>query len=315
MAATNGQPNLDLSEQLLSQGPQFDFFQAVRLLHRHAQGESAIRVRPELSLGFPASDIAKIEERPGGEGFLITATFLGLYGVSSPLPAFYTEDLFRDAREESMGARDFLDLLHQRLFALLISGWKKYRLFFELSEAKNPAPMEMLYAISGLSSADATPWVRYSGLLGRRPRSALGLQTLLTDFLGGVDVEIIPFVPRQVKIPLDQQFQLGTGQNILGENSFIGEQFTDVQGKFRVRIGPLDSQRFRSLMREGSEHPALVELITHYLTDPLEYDIELILKGAETEPARLGGSHWSRLGLDMVLLAGQHPGNLSVIFQ
>jgi len=35
-----------------------------------------------------------------GHRFLITATFLGLYGVSSPLPTFYTEDLMDEASQD-----------------------------------------------------------------------------------------------------------------------------------------------------------------------------------------------------------------------
>ncbi len=322
MAATNGQPNTPLSADLLSHGPRFGFFQAMRLLALvNKASDGNIQVRPELSLAFPACDIARIDKRTDGPGFIVTGTFLGLYGVSSPLPAFYTEDLFQDAREDSTGTRDFLDLLHRRLFDLLIAGWKKNRLFIQLAEDQKPASLDMFYALSGLCAGlpsernkTAYPWIRYTGLLGRRPRSALGLQTMLADFLGGVPVEIIPFVPRRVQIALDQQFQLGTSQNVLGENSFLGEEFTDCQGKFRIRLGPLDRGRFRSLLQEGREHAGMVELVARYLTDPLDYDFELALEAAEIAPARLGTPEWSRLGLDMVLFSGELKENLSVVF-
>src|SRR5882762_10124157 len=145
MVPSTGQSPADLKNSLLSEGHRFSFFQAARLLKR-LQGED-LRIRPELSFGFPSADVSSIEQRPDQKGYRLTATFLGLYGVSSPLPAFYTEELLRD---ESGAARDFLDIVHQRLYALLLAGWQKYRLFFQLEEAKDPAPLDMLLALCGL---------------------------------------------------------------------------------------------------------------------------------------------------------------------
>ena len=108
-------------------------------------------MRPELSLAFPASDISSIEELPSGNGYQITATFFGLYGASSPLPAFYTEDLFSDARKDSTAARDFIDILHRRLYLLLVESWKKYRLFVQVTEGESQSYLAMLYAIAGLT--------------------------------------------------------------------------------------------------------------------------------------------------------------------
>jgi type VI secretion system protein ImpH len=314
MATPHGKSPSPLKDELVSQAPRFAFYQAMRLLNRLSSGE--VRVRPELSLGFPASDVTRIEERPDKNGFAMTATFLGLYGVSSPLPAFYTEDLFRD---DSAATREFLDILHQRLYTLLFESWKKYRLFIQLAETKSQAPMEMLYALCGLSAKGAPgtnsyALLRYAGLLGGRPRSALGLTTMLTDFLKGAAVEIIPFVSRAVKIPRDQQLCLGSGQTTLGHDTFVGAEFVDRQGKFRVRIGPLNRHRFRDLLQGGEEHQAVVGLIDSYLTDPLEYDFELILQGAETRPVCLGAHEWSRLGLDTTLFTNRFHGDMSVVF-
>jgi hypothetical protein len=51
-----------------------------------------VRVRPRLGLGFPLRDIEGIEQDEDGR-YRIEANFFGLYGVTSPLPTFYTEDL------------------------------------------------------------------------------------------------------------------------------------------------------------------------------------------------------------------------------
>jgi len=317
MAAANGTSSSDLKQQLLTHGKRFDFFQAIRLLNR-IPGRR-LRIRPDTSLGFPASDIANIQEKPDEQEFLITATFLGLYGSSSPLPTFYSKDLLG---EDSTVARDFIDILHHQLFDLLVECWKKYRLFIQIVEVRNQAPLEMLYALCGLpatsspdeNSTRSYTLLRYAGLLGSHPRSALGLATVLSDSFGGIPVDVIPFVARAVKIPLDQQMRLGVGQNVLGQDSFVGEEFIDRQGKFRVRIGPIRHDRFRSLLRGGEGHQTAMQLIKSYLTDPLDYDIELILEGAEMRPSCLGGSEWSSLGLDTALYTGDFQGDLSVVF-
>ena len=112
MAGEVGRSSLNLKLELLKKGHAFSFFQVMRLLRllvsdwerteekRVKEGEK-IRIRPELSLTFPASDVAKIEEfTDDGPSFLVTATMLGLYGTSSPLPTFYTEDLMNEEAED-----------------------------------------------------------------------------------------------------------------------------------------------------------------------------------------------------------------------
>ena len=114
---------------LLKQGHGFSFFQALRLLRRcggageespgdREGADRSLRIRPDLSLGFPASDVARIEETPGGPaGYRVTVSFLGLYGASSPLPTFYTEDLIDEMLADSTTTRDFLDIFHHQLIS------------------------------------------------------------------------------------------------------------------------------------------------------------------------------------------------------
>jgi type VI secretion system protein ImpH len=99
-----------IKADLLSHGRCFSLFQAVRLvrhmLEQKSEGAevktgarngliSGLRVKPHLSLGFPLAGVEHIDETEKG-GFTITSNILGLYGSGSPLPTFYTEDLFAD---------------------------------------------------------------------------------------------------------------------------------------------------------------------------------------------------------------------------
>ena len=170
MAGENRGPAVDLSERgpmdigadLLDHGWSYSFFQALRLLRRRFSSgdassgtpEDYIRVRPDLNLSFPAADIAKIEADESAEQkqFRITATFFGLYGASSPLPTFYTEDLILEAGQDESVSRDFLDIFHHRLYGLLFQAWMKYRLFFQVAEEKDAQQLERLYCLLGLGA-------------------------------------------------------------------------------------------------------------------------------------------------------------------
>jgi type VI secretion system protein ImpH len=316
MAGQDRKSALDLKLDLLKQGHGFSFFQALRLLRRCGGGEESpgdsggagldLRIRPDLSLGFPASDVARIEETPGGPaGYRVTDSFLGLYGASSPLPTFYTEDLIDEALADSTTARDFLDIFHHHLYLLLFRCWSKYRQFVRVVEEESPEDLEKLFCLMGLGETELRnvaggPYglLRYLGLFSQHPRSAAGLEGLLRDAIGGPPVELIPCVPRKARIPPDQRAVLGESGGRLGEDCFLGHEIDDRMGKFRLRIGPLDAERFDSLLPGRPAHHRLAAIVGIYLTDPLEYDLDLVLSEGEAKTVCLGAPRWSALGLD-----------------
>lgn len=326
-------PSFNLRLDLLRKAHAFSFYQVMRLLRlfirhlekseeRESLEEEHIRIRPELSLVFPASDVANIEEIDGEKPFfLVTATFLGLYGSSSPLPTFYTEDLLDEASEDMSVTRDFIDIFNHNLYLLLFRCWTKYRLFFQVVEENNPKILDKLFCLVGLGERElrrglleSYSLIRYTGLFTQFPKSALGLKTLLQDALEKIHIEVIPCIKRRVKIPPDQRLFLGTSGASLGEDSFIGEEIDDRMGKFRLQIGPLKSEPFHSLLPGNPNHQRLAFLTKFYLLDSLEYDIELILAEREAETVCLGVSMWSRLGLDTRVFSIDHLGQVEAAF-
>jgi len=89
-----------LKNQLLENGRQFNFFQAVTLLENSHSGpklggqgpvaEESLRFRGHPSLAFPAGDIERISSNALGQ-IEVESNFVGLYGPASPLPAYITE--------------------------------------------------------------------------------------------------------------------------------------------------------------------------------------------------------------------------------
>ncbi|WP_213307587.1 type VI secretion system baseplate subunit TssG [Paraburkholderia sacchari] len=305
-----------VKDLLLTNGEKYSWFQAIRLLRlydRHTgQRQENLRVRPRLGLGFPENDIDRIEALPEG-GYRITANFFGLYGVSSPLPTYYTEDLFEEEREGRHVTRDFLDVVHYVLYPLLFDAWAKYRLEQRIVEDRDETLLNRLYAFVGLNDADlriellpgSAELLRYAGLFNQRPRSALGLKTMLADAFAPAHVSIECGVPRAQPIPGDQRWQLGRQGSCLGEDAWLGEQIDDYNSTIKVRFADLPQPLFRQLLPGGAGHTRLRFLTRFYLIDPLDVEVELDLRHEEASPARFGSSAWSRLGFDTWLNPGQ----------
>ncbi len=333
MASQVRDSSLNLRLDLLKRGHEFSFFQVIRLLRllsprtnrpeeERTYEKENIKIRPELTLAFPAADVAKVEEIANDPPvFLVTATFLGLYGISSPLPTFYTEDLIDEYSGDVTVTRDFVDIVNQRLFSLLFRCWTKYRQFLQVVEENNPKDLDRLFCFLGLGEKElrddipeAYSLLRYAGIFTQFPRSAMGLETLLQDAFGGIHFEVIPCIMRKVKIPPDQRFFLGTSGNALQQNSIIGEEVDDRMGKFRLKIGPLKSKHFCSLLPGNPDHKKLAFITRFYILDPIEYDVELILSEGEARTVCLGASEWSRLGWDTWTFSGDHLGEVNATF-
>jgi type VI secretion system protein ImpH len=340
MAGENRGPAADLSEgiptdigaDLLSRGWSYSFFQAVRLLRRLRSDakepggtpDDHIRVRPDLNLSFPAADIAKIEadESEDQKQFRITTTFFGLYGASSPLPTFYTEDLILESGQDESVSRDFLDIIHHRLFALLFQAWMKYRLFFQVAEAHDEQHLERLYCLLGLGDPElrrdvvgAHGLLRYIGLFTQFPHSAAGLITILRDALGNVPLQIASCIHRMAEIPEPQRLKMGMSGSLLGIDSYVGEAIEDRMGKFGIQIGPINQAAFFDFTPGQPGYAKLTALTEMYITEPFEYEVELILAANQAQTAQLGDPARSVLGVTTWVFSEENLGEVRTRFK
>ncbi len=322
-AGSDAQRNI--KSDLLSNGRAFSFFQVVRLLRLLETNKSTvhgaepseignIRVKPKLSLTFPSSDVDRVEEKVTNEGtsYNIIANFLGLYGVSSPLPTFYTEDLLSEASEDQTVSRDFIDIINHRLYELFFRCITKYRQSFQIVEDGDNDHIQRLFSLVGFGEDTLRKDIpesyclpRYIGLFTQFPRSALGLRTLIQDALGKIPVELIPCIGRYVQIPEDQRISLGVNSGVLGTDSFLGEEIEDRSGKFRLRIGPMNKKNFIGCSPGNEYFKKYVMLTNLYMVEPLEYDIELIMEEGHKKTVCLGDSEWANLGVNTWIFSGK----------
>ena len=313
-------------ERMLAEGYLFDFFQAVWLLEQvfpdaPTPGETLdltrerIRFRPHSGLSFPASDIKGIEWQEEDERRVrLTLTFMGLYGVASPLPYYFYDAITREG-EETEPLRDFLDIFNHRLYAFFYRAWKKYRPSFDRQRQKAAFHTRIFESLAGLGTPGVVqppslPFgrlVALGGQLANRVRNVTGLEHLTRDLLGALPVRVVENMPRWV--PLSERPLMGsTGSQaaLLGVNAVVGQQVKDVSGKFRLVVGPLNLAQYRSLLPGGKQALLVDYTVRLYAPDFLAYDVDLQLKTSEVPPLRLGGDQM--MGRDMWL--GRPAGDL-----
>jgi type VI secretion system protein ImpH len=297
----------------------FSFFQAVQLLERAVPGsapvgllgpadQEAIRFQPELSMEFPTADLTSVVRSTGPSGtprFVLSTTFLSLYGVSSPLPTYFTEQLL-DQEEESL-QRKFIDLFHHRILSLFYRVWAKYRLPAQFKEdGKDPLCLRLLRLLIG--DPDSLPpghhvkavrLLALGGVMTQFPRSAATLGAALSEYFAGTPVEIENCVPRWLEIPEDQRNRLGSENCRLGRDASLGERVYDRSCTFRVSVGPVGLDEFLAFLPPGERVAELRELVDLMNEDALDYEVELCLKEPEVPPlqlssdrAMLGWSTW-----------------------
>jgi len=278
-----------------------------------------IRFRASPKRSFPSSEIAHL--RPGKHNesniALVVLTFMGLYGVDSPLPSYFSDIIAAlaeaDAVEEEVDSedeeggiralRDLLDLFDHRIYSLFYRGWKKYRYYLQFEAgAKDPFSQYML-SLMGLGTpvlqdsvgVEASRLIAYTGIIGQRVRCAAGLQNLLSEYFGGINVEVIEFMPRWVRVPEQYKTRLGTKAARFGESVTVGKRIRDFGGKFRVVLGPLKLEAFRRFLPSGVDSQELRRLVRFYAPDQLSFDVELLLRKEEVPPLKLG-SDLAQLG-------------------
>ena len=303
--------------RLLREGHRYSFFQAAWLLETlladapapgEAEAASASRVqfRPHSALVFPAADVREVTWS-AEDAARITATFMGLYGVDSPLPVYFYDRIANEADEADV-LRDFLDIFNHRQYTFFYRAWKKYRPALHFERSHKNAHAHTFLSLAGLgtpgtAAAAPVPPLRlaaFAGRLGSCVRNAEGLQALLDDLLEGISVRVVEHVPRWVAVA--ERPRLGGKTRRLaglGTHSVVGRRVFDVSGTFRLVLGPLTLAQYHALLPGGALARLADALVRLYVQDGLDFDVDLLLATAEVPPltlsdrrARLGRNTW-----------------------
>jgi type VI secretion system protein ImpH len=300
--------------------------------HEAAPSAEVARFRAHMALSFPASAIYRAEPPSAHVPVpTLTVTFMGLTGPSGVLPRHYTEMLMRarDARgPERYLPRDWFDLFNHRLISLFYRAWTKYRhwVAFERGEHDRPEGdlfADAVYSLLGLGGrslrnrlrvavrpgpegrpagrvlarVDDLALLYYAGLLAHRPRCAVSLERLLADYFG-LPIRVLEFQGRWLRLDPEAQSQVGTaGANAnLGANVVVGERVWDVRSKIRIRLGPLNYERFEAFFPDQSPVPQrkdlfrLLHLVRLYVGPAIKVDVQVVLKASDVPRCRMAAA-------------------------
>lgn len=327
MVSARRRTRTPLIDRLIEEPHAFEFFQAVQLLEHAAKRTSdapgnarvgedadprheAVRFSAYQTVLFPPAAVLEAAPprqadvgQPGRPPGLMVG-FMGLTGPSGVLPQHYTELLIRSLRDKSTALRDFLDLFNHRLVSLFHRAWEKYRLpaTYERHAPQEDPVTSCLMALVGLDmphlrermAVDDEAIAHYAGHYAHWPRSVSALESILSDFFER-PVRVEQFRGRWVWLAPDELTTLPSrslpegafGQ--LGTNAVIGERVWDVQGSFRLRIGPVDYRQFASFMPGSRDLAQLVDLTRLFVGPTLSYDVQITLARQEVPFLQLAG--------------------------
>lgn len=310
MAAKLSEFLASLEKDILDQPQQYEFFQAYRLLENVNQTfpvsprrpARKIEVRPTLSLGYTDQDIHEVKALDKQRGYEIISQLPGLYGVASPLPDFYNEELLDNEWDELEAPREFLDIIHKQLFPKLYQAWRLYKLNLNTLERSQSSYWNLLYSLMGEPNTDSDDIkalkLRYFSLFSNKERSKDGLLAIVSDFLEIDDVQIKEFAPNFMTIKPDLRCQLGQQNHQLGD-AHLGSKIMTQTLKVTIDLLNLTQTQYDRIHSNNETIDTLKQLIKHYLRKPLTVDIQLHVN-AEHDQLMLGES-WNQLGITAIL--------------
>ncbi len=258
-----------------------------------------VRFRANPSLGYPPREVQALNWAQDDDRLDVVVNFLGLFGPSSPLPPFYTEEVIRDL-DAGGGFGAFLDFFNHRLTSLLIRIHKHQRHYLQYKPGSTDPVSRAVGSLMGLmptdDTAERTTLMPYAGLLSCYSLSASIIGTVISHCTR-LPARIEEFIPRTVLIPTHRRTRLGESAPELGVDFIVGSQVRDELGKFRVVLGPLDQDTFLRALPDQPIFRTVVELVELSLRDPLAFDIHLELEPGAAPPfvlgeTRLGWTSW-----------------------
>lgn len=170
----------------------------------------AVRFRPHPGMGFPVSELKNVERDAGNPNVppTVRTTFLGLYGVDSPLPTAYL-DYITQRHDGHDAVMAFLDIFNHRFITQYYRIWRKYNYPASFEAGAMDDISRCLLGLIGLGIPGsenhiATPVSRFLALLSvmRLPtRTAEGVTALVGLLAPLTKATVVPHDPQPVILP------------------------------------------------------------------------------------------------------------------
>ncbi len=317
MEPNSRRDNSGIADDILRHGAEYHVWQAVWLSENISKKDNpdrkdylldqkGLKFRPTQNYDYPPRDIRSVSFENGEIKFILN--FLGLYGINSPLPRCYHEQIVFQEKilgEGNIPLQNFLDIFNNRFYWLYYQSWKKYRFYLHLNGDSHNKISERINSFIGRGSftkkesseiSDFT-LLKFAGVFSQRVRNKEGLRILLSHIFPDFRIKIKEFVLHWVEL-VDVP-SLGNDDFKLGKNSFAGRSTVDYMSRIGLEIGPVSFEDYLNFLPGTSNAKKLNELLRLYLNDGLEYDVKFKIK-ADTivsiswndDRLKLGSTFW-----------------------
>jgi type VI secretion system protein ImpH len=240
-------------------------------------------------MGFPVSELKAVEydeDHPDAPPTVRT-TFMGLYGVDSPLPTAWLDEIAQQ-REGHEAQEAFLDIFNHRILTQFYRIWRKYSYPATFEAGGRDSTSQSLLGLIGLGMPGtdkhiATPISRFLALLGimRLPaRTEEGIQALVRLLAPRTRTTVTPHCPRTFFINNPLGFY-GNDDFLLDGYNVLGDETTEVSSQLLIALYTDDIAEAQGWLPEGQIYQDFLVLLRVYLGWRYKARIQL------TVPARL----------------------------
>ncbi len=286
-------------DDILANGHRYHFHQLLFLLEQLLPEDSVggfsqrVRIRPDTSLAFPASDVRGVSRLPG-QRYEVVSRFMGLYGVDSPLPQYFIDDV--TAQDDSgKQLQAFLDIFNQRLYSLLHEAWKKQNPFTQLDE--QGLYYRLTSAMTGQYWDGKKDAMAFGGSFIGSGRNVESLEAILQEALSLDELEIDSDIISWVQV--EDGLQLN-GQQALGLDTCLGDAIPVIGRKIDVKVGPVEHEVSQSLQPSADMGQKMAGILKEFLPDGVDFDVSIQLTPKYRQDWQLG-SEQSLLGIHSLL--------------
>lgn len=259
--------------------------------------QEPVRFRPHPGMGFPASEIKELEspERPHLPP-TVRVTFMGLYGVESPLPTHYIDDITQ-RREGYEATADFLDIFNHRLIAQYYRIWRKYSYPATFEAGGKDRTSQYLLGLAGLgiegcAANIGTPVSRFLALLPVMllpGRTAEGLTSLVSLLAPDTRAQVWHHDRR--RIALKKPLAMSVRQPVsLKGRPVMGAYGIDVNSQVLMRLTSTNPAEIRGWLPGGDLHTDLMALLHVYLGARLDVRLQLCVDRTQLPDARMSST-------------------------
>ncbi len=236
-------------------------------------GDDPVRFAPHPGMGFPASELKAVEYDEEDDSIppLIRATFMGMYGVDSPLPTAYLDDITQ-RREGHEALQGFLDIFSHRILTQFYRIWRKYSYPGTFESGGTDRISQSLLGLVGLGipgTAEhiATPVSRFLSLLGvlQQPgKTQEGMQALVTLLAPDTTVQVSPYCLRPVEVSQLLGFY-DDDDFLLDGNMPLGDGVMDASSQLLIALYTENEQESQGWKPDGLLYQDFIVMLRVYL--------------------------------------------------